>query len=121
MDQPDPASCHGLRQLPGGPHIARVVVLGAQRFGNARQVDHGMASAQRIGEAGAARQVAVDGLHARRQGAREPVCHTGAAHQCAHSLTLGGKPFQQVRTDEAGTASHQDHYWSVLRKATSPK
>ena len=121
MDQPHSPPCHGVRQLLRGAYIAGVVVLGAQRFGDARQMDHGIGPAQRLGEAGAARQIAVDGLHARRQRAREPVCHTGAAHQCAHGLTFGDELFQQVRTDEAGTASDQDHYCNALRKATSPK
>ncbi len=81
-------------------------------------MDDGIGSAQRLGDAGAARQIAVDGLHAFRQGARPG---TGAAHHCAHGLAARDKLFQQVRTDEAGTASDQDHYCNVLRKATSPK
>ena len=118
MDQADSLACHGARQLFGGAYIAGVVILGAQGFGDARQVDHGVRAAQRLGDASAARQVAVDGLHARGQRAR---LRAGAAHQCADGLATGDKLLQQVRTDEAGTASDQDHYCNVLRKATSPK
>jgi hypothetical protein len=117
MNQPHSPPCHGVRQLLRGAYVAGVVIPRAQRFGDARQVDHGMGSAQRLGEASAARQIAVDGLHARRQRAR----HTGAAHQSAHGLAFGDELFQQVPTDEAGTASYQNHYGDVLRKATSPK
>jgi hypothetical protein len=70
-----------------------------------------------VGEPRTSRQIAVNGLHARAQRARQ----TSAAHQGAHGFTIGDESFQQVRTDEAGTAGDQDHYCNALRKATSPK
>ena len=118
MDQADSLPRHGVHQLFGGADIAGVVIPGAQGFGDAREVDHGGRAAQGVSDAGAACQIAVDGLHAGRERAWPG---TGAAHQCANGLATGDKLFQQVRTDEAGTASYQDHYCNVLRKATSPK
>ena len=117
MDQANSLPCHGVHQLFGGTYVAGVKIFGAQGFGDARQVYDSIGAAQCLGDARTALQIAVDGLYAGRQHTR----HTGAADQSAYGLTIRNELFQQVRTDEAGTASDQDHYCSVLRKATSPK
>ena len=80
-------------------------------------MNHRVGAAQGFAQAFAADQIAVAGFDPGRQLARSPA----AAHQRTHTGAAGCQPIQQMCTDEAGTASDQDHYCRLLRKATSPK
>ena len=117
VNQAEPASSHGVGEFLGGADVAGVVVVGMQRFRNAGEMDDRLHAVQSALEPFPGGEVAIDSLDA---GGKAPGASL-AAYESTHGGVGSCQPFQQVRTDEAGTAGHQDHYCSMLRKATSPK
>ena len=117
MHQADGAPRQGAQQRFRGAHVARIVIGGPQGLGYARQVNHGIGATNRLLDALAADEIAVDGFDPGGQAARASL----AAQQAAHGLARRGQFVQQMAADEAGPASDQNHYRGALRKATSPK
>ena len=102
VNQADTGAGDRLGQNRRGARVAGVVILGAERLGDARQVDHGSDARESAVEAFTGFKRRLDGGGARRQGAARGV----AAHQAAEGLASGGEPVEQVAAHEPGGAGH---------------
>ncbi|SPF54883.1 hypothetical protein SBA4_6750002 [Candidatus Sulfopaludibacter sp. SbA4] len=117
MDQADGPPRKGASQILGGACIAGVVIVGAQGFGDAGEVNHGFDAGQGFLDPLAAGEVTEGFLDPFRKPPRDGP----GTYEAPYGDGRLDEPFQQMAADEAGPAGDENHSSGMLRKATWPK